>query len=89
MDKEEAIAIMHQLSHKLKNVIALEDMVSPYAEFMAHMEPKVSEEDFAFLSTIGAMLYLKGSGKYNSIVQAELLMQKMRGEAEVQIQSKA
>ena len=82
MDKEDAIAIMHQLSCRLKNVVELEDMVSPFAEFLVHMQPKVSEEDFAFLGTIGAMIYLKGSDKYNAIIEAEHLMEKLRRESE-------
>jgi hypothetical protein len=83
MDKEDAIAIMHQLSCKLKNVVAMEDLVSPYAEFLAHMQPKISEEDFAFLGTIGAMIYLEGSDKYNAIVAAEQLLHKVRGASEI------
>jgi hypothetical protein len=83
MDKTDAIAIMHQLSCKLKNVVALEDLVSPYAEFLVHMQPKVSEEDFAFLGTIGAMIYLEGSDKYNSILEAEQLLEKVRSTSEV------
>ncbi|MDQ9169327.1 hypothetical protein Q8A64_02765 [Oxalobacteraceae bacterium R-40] len=83
MDKTDAIAIMHQLSCKLKNVVALEDLVSPYAEFLVHMQPKVSEEDFAFLGTIGAMIYLEGSDKYKSILEAEQLLEKVRSTSEV------
>jgi hypothetical protein len=86
MNKEDAIAIMQQLSCKLKNVVALEDMVSPYAEFLAHMQPKISEEDFAFLGTIGAMIYLKGSSKYKAILVAEELIHRLRGESETRQQ---
>jgi len=83
MEKEDAIAIMHQLSRKLENVVALEDMVSPFAEFMAHVQPKVSEEDFAFLGAIGAMIYLKGSTQYNSSIEVDLLLKKLRRESAV------
>ncbi len=83
METEDAIVIMRHLSDRLDNVLALEDLVSPFAEFMAHMQPKVSEEEFAFLGTIGAIIYQRGSGKYHSSVQAELLMQKLRQGSEI------
>jgi hypothetical protein len=82
MEKEDAVAIMHQLSRKLEHVVALEDMVSPFAEFMVHMRPKITEEDFAFLGAIGAMIYLKGSNQYNSSIEADRLMEKLRRESE-------
>lgn len=78
MEKDEAIAIMHRLSQKLEHVVALEDMVAPFAEFMVHMRPKVSEEDFAFLGAIGAMIYLKGSEQYNSSIEADRIMERLR-----------
>jgi hypothetical protein len=78
MEKEDAVAIMHQLSLRLENVVAIEDMVSPFAEFMVHIRPKVSEEDFAFLGTIGAMIYLGGSDKYHSCIEVDTLMNKLR-----------
>lgn len=81
MEKDDAIAIMHQLSQRLENVVALEDMVSPFAEFMVHMQPKVSEEDFAFLGAIGAMIYLKGSTRYNSSLEVDSLLQRLRRES--------
>jgi predicted phosphohydrolase len=83
MEKEEAIAIMHQLSRKLEHIVALEDMVSPFAEFMVHMKPQVSEADFAFLGAIGAMIYLKGSHQYNSSIAAGRLLEKVRKESEM------
>lgn len=78
MKKEDAIEIMHHLAGKLENVLAIEDLVSAFAEFMAHIEPNVTEEDFAFLATVGAAIYLKGSRQYNSCVQADLLMERLR-----------
>jgi hypothetical protein len=78
MRKEDAIEIMHHLAGKLESVLAVEDLVAPYAEFMAHIESGVSEEDFAFLATVGAMIYLKGGRQYDSSVQADLLMEKLR-----------
>jgi hypothetical protein len=83
MEKEEAIVLMRHLSDRLQNVLALEDLVSPFAEFMAHMQPKVSEEEFAFLGTIGAIIYQRGSGQYNASVQANLLLQKLQCGSEV------
>jgi hypothetical protein len=47
------------------------------------MQPKISEEDFAFLGTIGAMIYLEGSDKYNAIIAAEQLLHKIRGASEI------
>jgi hypothetical protein len=78
MEKEDAVAIMRQLSTRLAHVVAMEDMVAPFAEFMAHMRPRLSEEEFAFLGTIGAMIYLSGSEKYHSCVEADALMNKLR-----------
>lgn len=83
MEKEEAIVLMQHLSDRLENVLALEDLVSPFAEFMAHMEPKVSEEEFAFLGTIGAMIYQRGSSQYNASVQANLLLHKLQHGSEI------
>jgi hypothetical protein len=78
MKKDDAIAIMHHLAAKLEHVIAVEDLVAPYAEFMAHIQGDVTEEDFAFLATVGAAIYMKGSRQYDSSVQAELLLDKVR-----------
>lgn len=81
MEKEDAIVLMRHLSGRLEHLIALEDMVSPFAEFMAHMQSKISEEEFAFLGTVGAMIYLRGSSKYDSSVQANLLLQRLQRQA--------
>jgi hypothetical protein len=78
MNKEDAIAIMHHLAGKLEDVLAVEDLVSAFAEFMAHIQPEVSEEDFAFLATVGATIYLKGAREYDSGVQTGLLMERLR-----------
>jgi len=78
MEKEDAIAVMSHLAGKLDNVLAIEDVVSPFAEFLAHIRSRVSEEDFAFLATIGAMIYRKGFREYNSCVQTHLLIEKLR-----------
>jgi hypothetical protein len=78
MKKDDAIAIMHHLAGKLEHVLTVEDLVSPFAEFMAHIESDVTEEDFAFLATVGAMIYLKGSRHYDSSVQTSLLLEKIR-----------
>ena len=53
-------------------------MVSAYAEFLAHIKSSVTEEDFAFLATIGAMIYQKGFREYDSGVQTDLLMARLR-----------
>jgi hypothetical protein len=78
MKKDDAIAIMHHLAGKLENVLTVEDLVSPFAEFMAHIESDVTEEDFAFLATVGAMIYLKGARQYDSSVQATQLIERLR-----------
>jgi hypothetical protein len=78
MKKDEAIAIMHHLATKLEDVVAVEDLVAPYAEFMAHIQADLTEEVFAFLATVGAAIYMKGSRQYDSSVQAELLLEKVR-----------
>ncbi len=78
MEKEDAIAVMSHLAGKLEHTLALEDVVSAYAEFLAHIGPSISEEDFAFLATIGGMIYLKGSREYASSVQTDLLMSRLR-----------
>lgn len=83
MEKEDAVTIMRQLSMRLENVVSIEDMVSPFAEFMVHMQPKVSEEDFAFLGAIGAMIYLSGSEKYHSCVEVDSLMNKLRSTSKI------
>ncbi len=83
MEKEDAVAIMRQLSLRLEHVVSLEDMVSPFAEFMVHMRPRLSEEDFAFLGTVGAMIYLSGSEKYNSCIEADSLMEKLRSTSKI------
>ena len=76
--EEDAIEIMHHLANKLQHVLAVEDLVSAFAEFMVHIQDDVSEEDFAFLATVGAMIYLKGADRYNSGVQTHRLMEKLR-----------
>lgn len=78
MEKEEAIEIMIHLAGKLENAPALEDLVSAFAEFLAHIYPQVGERDFSFLATIGAMIYLKGSRQYDSSLETDCLMQKLR-----------
>jgi hypothetical protein len=78
MEKEDAIAVMSHLAGKLENVLTIEDVVSPFAEFLAHIRSSISEEDFAFLATIGAMIYLKGFREYDSSVQTNCLMEKLR-----------
>lgn len=76
--EEDAIEIMHHLANKLRDVLAVEDLVSAFAEFMVHIQDNVSEEDFAFLATVGAMIYLKGADQYNSSVQATRILEKFR-----------
>lgn len=78
MEKEDAIVLMRQLSDRLNNAWTLEDLVSPFAEFMAHMQPKISEEEFAFLGTVGAMIYQRGSTQYDATVQADQLLRKLQ-----------
>lgn len=78
VEKEDAIEVMSHLAGKLENTLAIEDLVSAYAEFLAHIRTTVSEEDFAFLATIGAMIYQKGSREYTSSVQTDLLMKRLR-----------
>jgi hypothetical protein len=80
MRKEDAIEIMHHLASKLEDVLSIEDMVSAFAEFLVHIQPKVTEEDFAFLATVGAMIYLKGGRQYDSSLQADELIEKVREE---------
>src|ERR1035437_9259749 len=76
MEKEDAIAVMSHLAGKLEDVLAIEDVVSPYAEFLVHIRTSISEEDFAFLATIGAMIYLKGFREYDACLKTGLLMEK-------------
>jgi len=83
MEKEDAIALMRHLSGRLNHSWALEDLVAPFAEFMAHMESKVSEEEFAFLGTVGAMIYQRGSSQYDASVQTDLLLQKLQHGSEI------
>ena len=83
MEKEDAIVLMRQLSDRLNTVWVLEDLVSPFAEFMAHMEPKISEEEFAFLGTVGAMIYQRGSSQYDATVQADCLLRKLQRGSEI------
>ncbi|WP_019139779.1 hypothetical protein [Noviherbaspirillum massiliense] len=78
MKKEDAIEIMHHLAAKLEDVLAVEDLVSAFAEFMVHIQSEVSEEDFAFLATVGAMIYQKGARHYDSGVQTDLLLERLR-----------
>ena len=83
MEKEDAITLMRQLSDRLNHTWALEDLVSPFAEFMAHMESKVSEEEFAVLGTVGAMIYQRGASRYDATLQAELLLRKLQQGSEI------
>ncbi len=78
MEKEDAIEVMSHLAARLENSLAIEDLVSPYAEFLAHIKSSLTEEDFAFLATIGAMIYKKGFREYDSGIQTALLMAKLR-----------
>jgi hypothetical protein len=78
MDKEDAIEVMSHLAFKLASSVAIEDMVAAYAEFLAHIRSSVTEEDFAFLATIGAMIYRKGFREYDSCVQTDQLMARLR-----------
>ena len=82
MDKEDAIAVMSHLAVKLEDVLAIEDLVSAYAEFLAHIRSSISEEDFAFLATIGAMIYLKGGPTYDSCVEAQRLIERARSKTD-------
>jgi hypothetical protein len=78
MDKEDAIEVMSHLADRLDNGVEIEDVVSAYAEFLAHINPSVNDEDFAFLATIGAMIYQKGARRYDSGLQTTELMAKLR-----------
>lgn len=78
MDRDDAIVIMSKLSERLNDVLVMEDLVSAFAEFLAHIRPSVSEQDFAFLATVGAMIYRKGSRHYDSSLATDLLMAKLR-----------
>ena len=78
MEKEDAIAVMSHLACKLEDTLAIEDVVSAFAEFLAHIQTNVSEEDFAFLATIGAMIYLKGRREYDSGVEVDRLITRLR-----------
>jgi hypothetical protein len=78
MEKEDAIAMMHHISDQIDDVVGVEDMVAPFAEFLAHIRSEVSESDFAFLATIGAMIYRKGFHVYDSSMQTDMLMQRLR-----------
>lgn len=69
---------MHHLAGKLENVLCVEDLVSAFAEFLVHIQPEITEEDFAFLATVGAMIYLKGGRQYDSSLQATELIEKVR-----------
>jgi hypothetical protein len=78
MDRDDAIIIMSKLSERLDDVLVMEDLVSAFAEFLAHIRPNVSEQDFAFLATVGAMIYRKGSRNYDSGLETDLLMTRLR-----------
>ena len=78
MEKEDAIAVMSQLAARLEDVLAIEDMVSAFAEFLVHIRSTVTEEDFAFLATIGAMIYQRGRHEYDSCVEADRLFARLR-----------
>jgi hypothetical protein len=83
MEKEDAITLMRQLNDRLNHTWAIEDLVSPFAEFMAHMESKVSEEEFAFLGTVGAMIYQRGASQYDASLEAEALLRKLQQGSEI------
>lgn len=78
MEKDDAIIIMSKLAAKLDDVLEMEDLVSAFAEFLVHIRPTVSEQDFAFLATVGAMIYRKGSRRYDSSLETDLLMARLR-----------
>ena len=78
MEKDDAIVIMSGLASKLEDVLAMEDLVSAFAEFLAHIRPTVSEQDFAFLATVGAMIYRKGGRQYDSSIETDQLMAQLR-----------
>lgn len=78
MEKDDAILIMRKLASKLEDVLSMEDLVSAFAEFLVHIKPSVSEQDFAFLATVGAMIYRKGSRQYDSSLETDLLMTRLR-----------
>ncbi len=78
MEKDDAIVIMSKLASKLDDVLVMEELVSAFAEFLAHIKPSVSEQDFAFLATVGAMIYRKGGRHYDSSLETDLLMARLR-----------
>jgi len=78
MNKDDAIVIMSKLACKLEDVLAMEDLVSAFAEFLVHIRPDVSEQDFAFLATVGAMIYHKGGKQYDSSLETDQLMSRLR-----------
>jgi hypothetical protein len=78
MEKDDAILIMSKLASRLEDVLAMEDLVSAFAEFLAHIRPSISEQDFAFLATVGAMIYRKGGRQYDSSVETDILMTRLR-----------
>ena len=78
MEKDDAIVIMSKLASKLEDVLAMEDLVSAFAEFLVHIRPTVSEQDFAFLATVGAMIYRKGGRQYDSSLETVQLMTRLR-----------
>ncbi len=78
MEKEEAITVMRHLAVKLEDVMGIEDVVDAFAEFLVHIEACVSEEDFAFLATVGAMIYLKGWREYDACLEANALFERLR-----------
>ncbi len=79
MDKDDAIDIMSRLASKLDDVLAMEDLVSAFAEFLVHIRPTLSEQDFAFLVTVGATIYRKGGKQYDSSIETDQLMARLRG----------
>lgn len=78
MEKDDAIVIMSRLASKLDDVLAMEDLVSAFAEFLVHIRPTASEQDFAFLATVGAMIYRKGGRQYDSSIETDQLMARLR-----------
>ena len=78
MDNAEALDIMRHMASKLEDVIQVEDLVHAFAEFMAQVEPCLSEADFAFIATLGGMIYRKGIDKYAASLETEHLLERLR-----------
>lgn len=78
MEKFDGIIIMSKLASKLEDVLVMEDLVAAFAEFLEHIRPNVSEQDFAFLATVGAMIYRNGARQYDSSLETDVLMKRLR-----------